>query len=109
MLKTLLDIIQRCEAALEIKGKLTLKLASLTKGFLPDLTLDLGEQTALATGGKGGSGLEAGFYIGLKIPSPLNLITKILGHFTQILKVFGIKPPKPSNAMIDFGLMATIK
>ena len=80
------------EMSFTAKTSVGIKLEDLTKGFLPDIELEIGELNILITTGKGSTGIDAGFYARLSANIVKNLmkILKVLDkHFNGVLNALG--------------------
>jgi len=110
IIKTLLN--SGAELAVTLKGKFTLKLDKLTKGFFPNIKFDI-DTSMVVTTGDSDTGLPAGIYVKVRT----NLVTKLLGaiqkvinRFAVILEAFRIPVPNiTSEKDIMLGLYITKK
>jgi hypothetical protein len=84
------------ELAVQINGKLTLKLRDMTKKILPDIAMTM-NSNFIITRGNGSSGLPAGFYFNVSTNIANDLIYSINGIFklfSNVLSKLGIGPIK---------------
>ena len=98
------------EMTLNIKGEFTLNLNSLTKGFVPDLAINIGDASLLISSGNGGaSGMNRGIYFYFKqgINNLGEIINLVINQFRSLFSVFGINLPNADvriNINIGIGL-----
>jgi hypothetical protein len=82
------------EMTISIKGLLSLNLNDLTRGFLPNIDLDLGQASILVTSGaKSASGMKPGVYIHVSSDIAKNLFIiykRNLDQFASVMNIFGI-------------------
>lgn len=107
-LENLLTI--NAEMTLHIGGKFTIKLRSITQGFLPDIEFNIGSASLLLSSGNGGgSGMSRGiyFHISRGFDNFGDVLTQIINQFSNLFAVFGVKIPKVDikiNLSISLGL-----
>ena len=99
------------EISAVISGTFTLNFQQLTQGFFNDLSLNVASCSALITTGglNTASNLPSGVYVYLTGSSLQNLadvISRVTGHFSSILKTMGINVP--SNPRLGQGAFVAL-
>jgi hypothetical protein len=90
---TILQTIMKtnAEMTLQVKGKLSLNLGDLTRGFFPDLEFEIGTANLLLSAG--GSGAASGMARGLYMSLDANIsdaFNAVINQFSNIFKIIGI-------------------
>ena len=84
------------EMTLNIKGEFTLNLLTLTKGFVPDIAINIADASLLISNGNGGaSGMNRGIYFYFKrgINNLGEIINLVINQFKSLFSVFGVNLP----------------
>ena len=96
------------ELTIVAEGFLTIKLNDLTRGFFPDLDIELGEASFVASLGGGNTGLPAGVYLYFKsnvLQAILDVFEYLFNYYLSIISdKFNISMPDLSGAEMSLGL-----
>ena len=98
MLESLLNA--RGEFSVSAIATLKISLEEISKGILPDIEL-ASQFSLLITQGGGTSGMPGGMYFYVTVPTIVDVIAKLIEHFTPFMKLFNIEIPNLDNLQSD--------
>lgn len=99
------------EMTMQVKGAFTINLGALTRGFFPDLSINLLTTNLLFTNGNcGPSGLSKGvyFYLARGFNNISEVIQLVVDQFKDLFSIFGVTVTVPSFTLnFTFGFFLT--